>query len=225
MPKDPRDELSVRLRTNDDQSFDGRLISTGPSQVEVDFPAQSAPSLPICAGTNLHFSGGGLPLQIEISARVTERRESEGRRTYFFRIDHEGCMALANVFERRAAIRVPPHEETLVSLQLEGFMAPVEARLNDVSTEGISVLLPLREEEILYETESVDMSFVLSGYDPIMLAGLVSNRSLSPGSVRYGIEFLPSSARRILKVVEKYVEDRQSELLERFKSSPLGETA
>ena len=61
--------------------------------------------------------------------------------------------------------------------------------------------------------------------EPIMLAGLVANRSLSPGSVRYGIEFLPSSASRMLQVVERYVEDRQTELLERFRSSSAGETA
>ncbi len=220
---DPRSELSVTLRTEDDTRFAGRLVATGPSQVEVDFPAGAAPSLPIYAASNLHFSGGGLPAPIQISARVTERKDRAGRRTYFFRIDTEGCMALANVFERRVSSRVPPHEEVFVSLQLEGFLAPVEARLNDISTEGVSVILPMREDEQLYETESVHMTFVLSGYDPIMLGGLVSNRSMSPGAVRYGIEFLPKSSPRLLKAIGEYVEQRQAELLERFQSAPLSD--
>ncbi len=221
----PTAELSVCIRT-EAVLFRGMMVHTGPASLEVDFPLLTAPDLVDAEHTALVISGRGLRVPVEIPAEVTRREDGAGRRRFRFKIDYEGSMALANVFNRRKSFRVPIEARVNVALQLQGIVAPVEGVLRDLSRDGASVLVESHsEEERLYETESLSMSFVLPGSgDRVLMTGIVRHRRDVPDEVHYGIEFLSQPTadyRATLVALDAYVEERQAALLKRFECSPL----
>ncbi|MCP3917523.1 MAG: PilZ domain-containing protein [bacterium] len=218
-------ELSVCIRT-ESVLYRGMMVDTGPASLEVDFPILTAPELTHGDCTSLVISGRGLRVPVEIPAEVDDRDDGAERRRFRFTIDYEGGMALANVFNRRKSFRVPIGARVNVALQLQGIVAPVEGVLRDLSRDGAAVHVEAHsEEERLYETESLSMSFVLPGaHERTLVMGIVRHRRDVPGEVHYGIEFLsqPTHAyRETLAALDKYVDERQAALLKRFECSPL----
>lgn len=218
-------ELSVCIRAGT-ALFRGLMVHTGPATLEVDFPLLTAPDLPLEGETALVISGRGLAVPVEIPGSVTSREDSAERRRFQFKIDYEGGMALANVFNRRKSYRVPIEARVNVAMQLQGIVAPVEGILRDLSRHGASVHVETEsEEERLYETESLSMSFTLPGTNErILVAGVVRHRTSEPGEVHYGIEFLsqPTAAyEQTVATLDAYVEQRQAAMLKRFECSEI----
>ncbi|MDX1489336.1 MAG: PilZ domain-containing protein, partial [Acidiferrobacterales bacterium] len=167
--------------------------------------------LPIGLATTLSFTAPWMRAPIQVDAKVISRVESGASRIYRYRLKFDSdelkrrlSREASRVYNQRTANRVtpPPGESVAVALKLPAADRSLElptnatadvsvtGRLKDISTGGVGVFLGRKAENVLADTELVEISFELPpSSEPLTLMGWIRHRRLKGNRMSYGIEF------------------------------------
>ena len=194
-----------------DKRVSGEVVDADTFSVRLSFSKRDCPALPICRIVELEFSGETLRQPISVAARV-EDREDGASRNFVFRFNDEGGKPielpprLNRLLNRRRSFRVRPPQVTPVPVAIKGRRATVvpikesvevsperiqaQVELIDLSGTGAAVLVDNETEETFAESSRILVSFRIPTV-PVALhiVALIRNRRLTPGGVRYGIQF------------------------------------
>jgi hypothetical protein len=211
-------DLVAELRTETGDVFQGVVSGIDDAVVTVDFPSGENPLLPIAQEVHLHFAGDGLTRPLATTAEVVARATDGESQRYEFRLDELTGSALATIYNRRRAMRVPLDPEHPIQATLRGSgTVPVQAEMCDLSEAGVAVLVDQEHEGILYQAWRVELSFCLPGDEsPLELAALVRYRMQVGSAIRYGLLFDPYESPDFGSMqarIAVYVEERRRAML------------
>lgn len=203
--------FEVAVVTADGETFAGTLVDLHTEDAEASFPRDAGPVLPIGLATTLSFTAPWMRAPIQVDAKVISRVESGASRIYRYRLKFDSdelkrrlSREASRVYNQRTANRVAPApgESVAVALKLPAADRSLElptnatadvsvtGRLKDISTGGVGVFLGRKAENVLADTELVEISFELPpSSEPLTLMGWIRHRRLKGNRMSYGIEF------------------------------------
>ena len=181
-------------------------------------PQEGGRALEMGEEVQLRFPSTLLNKPLTASARVKDRTEEGDSLRYGFeftdpaQFEYRLWPAFRELFNRRRAVRVVPHDELPVEV-MPGAARAVFGLL-DISTLGLAVRVPIEAEPALRATDRIRLSFPLPGWQPpVDVEGIVRSRVLLPGAdVRYGAEFdlqRASNPEGIRSAIGEYVMQRR----------------
>lgn len=162
-------------------------------RVEVAFPIEDAPVLPVGRAGELSFERLDTGQRVMALGKVAFRGESERTRTFHFLFGERTRQSLASLLEPRRASRVHPDPDEPVEVTLVlsvGLQKALIGVARDISATGIGIDVPWENEAALSRRDSVIVRLGLpTQSEEIEFVGQIRNRSLGQGAIIYGIEF------------------------------------
>lgn len=193
------ENLSLLLSCRDGSRFAGTLDEfsfRGEDLVVIaEFADDTVPRLDIGIEVELQVSGPGIRNGVAVPATLLYLGRSAHGYMCQFRVGLAGQAALVSGIpglSRREAVRVRPStgNPALATLRGPGAGESVEAEVQNVSTSGIGVLIPLeREHGLAAEWELVVSLRLGTEANPVDFLGSLRYRRLAGNAILYGIEF------------------------------------
>lgn len=199
---DPSLGAQVVVELPDGKSHEGQLLDVTAAGAGVRVEGEAARALEVGQEVNLAFHGGPFSAPITVAAQVqhcTEERGGACRCGFRFlqpqQLDGSLPPALRSYFNRRKDVRVQPAADELISVVLSSDKGPsIEAWLVDLSLLGAGVALKTAVEPSFAASPAVNISIALPGTgQPVEMVGVIRNRRLVGGCIRYGMEFDPEA--------------------------------
>jgi c-di-GMP-binding flagellar brake protein YcgR len=221
------DVLTVLLRLENGQEYQGQLLDVNITGAAVAFPARQVRKLLPGARGAIGFSapGGRARLSVAIQVQSMTRMGDTMRVSFHFTAEPEPengwNQSLRALFNRRSAFRVEPrfHEPINVRVRADG-CGPERGQLVDMSLTGMAVALEGGAPEGMAPSSLVRLSFQLPEAEvPMMLGVLVRGVLRTIGEdgdeqLRLGVQFRHDLGRRFLSSrseLRRFVMDRQRE--------------
>ena len=161
-------------------------------RVEVEFPSQGAPLLPVGRAGELRFYRPETGEKVSALGKVAFRGDGDTTRVFHFLFGERTRESLASLLEPRRAFRVhpDPDEPVGVTIHVPGVAGAIIGSARDLSTSGLGIDIPWEHEASLSKQEVVELRMRLPGHsEEIVFTGRVRNRSLGTGAINYGIQF------------------------------------
>lgn len=161
-------------------------------RVEVAFPKDEAPLLPVGRAGELAFFRSETRESVSALGKVAYRNEGDDSRSYHFLFGERTRQSLASLLEPRRAHRVhpDPDEPVEVTLAMSGGQKAIIGPARDVSATGIGIDVPWEHEAVLSKRDTVPVRLRLPGRDDeLAFVGRIRNRCLGQGAIIYGLEF------------------------------------
>ena len=161
-------------------------------RVQVRFPLDGAPLLPVGRAGELAFFRADTRQSMSALGKVAHRNEGEDSRVYHFLFGDRTRQFLAMLLEPRRAQRVYPDPDEPVDLTVlvPGSSTPIVAAVRDVSISGVGIDIPWEHEATLSKTRSLAIRIGLPrAKKEFEFETYIRNRSLGQGAIIYGLEF------------------------------------
>lgn len=183
----------VRLYVGSQGYFQGVVMNMSTTGVLVDFPGSNAPVLRDGETVELAISAERLTSSLRLASTVSGQSRDGKRMRYAFDIDTGSQMALRALVEGRRECRVAPSpgRPIFVLLRQEEYGLYLEATLEDVSKNGLSVMFPDPNVPSLVTNTPTKITLLLPDEKmPVRLEGYARNEQRQDGDRRLGIEFV-----------------------------------
>ncbi len=183
-------------------------------RVEVDFPLEGAPLLPVGRAGELRFSRADTGETVSALGKVAFRGDSNTERGFHFLFGERTRQTLASLLEPRRAFRVhpDPDEPVAVTITVPGVPGAIIGAARDISKSGLGIDIPWEHEAALSKQDVVELRMRLpSQAQELVFTSRIRNRSLGAGAINYGIEFsvgaIPEDDPKLI-IVGEYVAQR-----------------
>jgi len=177
-------------------SLEGRIVDLSACGIKVLFAYRCDPSYRLKEVVNLKFISPHLPAPLITPGLVRFRGEGRTGRIYGFEfLDWLGLLTslpplLAEMFNQRGDFRVAPDPEEPIPINLENLPLARSAVLRDISSNGLSFLVPSNMETVLREVKTLDISFSLPpSPHRLYFRCQILREQLSEEGVTYGVCF------------------------------------
>ena len=161
-------------------------------RVEVHFPIQGAPLLPVGRAGELRFSRPETGEIVSALGKVAFRGDTDSVRSFHFLFGERTRQSLASLLEPRRAFRVhpDPDEPVAVTITVPGVPGAIIGAARDISKSGLGIDIPWEHEASLSKQDVVELRMRLPGHaNELIFTSRIRNRSLGAGAINYGIEF------------------------------------
>ena len=178
-------------------------------RVEVDFPLNGAPLLPVGRAGELRFHRSDTGETASALGKVAFRGDSDTSRSFHFLFGERTRQTLASLLEPRRAFRVHPDPDQPVSVTISvpGVPGAIIGAARDISKSGLGIDIPWEHEAALSKQDVVELRMRLPGQaEELVFTSRIRNRALGAGAINYGIEFsvgaLPEDDPKLMLVGE-----------------------
>ncbi len=161
-------------------------------RVEVEFPLQGAPLLPVGRAGELRFHRPDTGETVSALGKVAFRGDGDAVRSFHFLFGERTRQSLASLLEPRRAFRVhpDPDEPVAVTITVPGVPGAIIGSARDLSKSGLGIDIPWEHEAALSKQDVVELRMRLPGQPTeLVFTSRIRNRSLGNGAINYGIEF------------------------------------
>ena len=212
--------------TGESGRANGGVVDLSLKGATVLFPVAQAPNFAVgeSVTVDLHSAKASLRL-VQVRATVQTRSELEDARRFGLTFSDPAvlrsklCARLLRLFNQRKAFRVKPSESAPVDVRVCIEELEVVARLRDISSDGVGLLMDAESEARLSRVVNVIVKLQLPPDSrTLTFRASIRNRTRqdAEGAVHYGLRLEPSGTTDFSEQqthVVNYVMDRKRELL------------
>jgi hypothetical protein len=214
--------LYAIVRSGGHKEHTGLLVAVQDSVATIDFKRESTPFFPVAQEIAVSFRSLEMQRPFDARGRVLLREDDESRLRYKLRFHEQDAQMIRMLFKRRNAPRAVP--ESTLSIEVrdaeQANAATLDARLRDISTQGLAFFVDPTSEMQLCSAHRLRVRIQLPGVDAALdLITDVRYRRVVDEHVQIGAVINWNAIRQPQRVrdhIASYVQRRKNEVAEQM---------